>query len=230
MDRHFVNASMELVNNYSREKTRLRFGINATHVPALISQLVQEWLANPTYDWHKDAALHAIGRGAFQVITTRDGKSLYLLRCWLTIPRPQSPDGGDGSRWESGNSVLLHYFARGDDDQSLHDHPWNFTTRILAGGYIEHLPPESWRVAHPSHRDGYRLGIPGPDWEAVLRPRGAGDTIIHQAEDLHCVGSTAPGTWTLVSTGARRREWGFHPPGKPWIGYREYLGLPPVRA
>lgn len=221
-----ANAAMELFDHCFHEKMQTRFATSEHHVPKLISPLVKEWLEEPTHDWYKDAALHAIGRHHYQVIHTRDGKGLYLLRCWLTRPQKESPRPEFGSQWESGNSVLLHYFARGDDDQSLHDHPWDFTTRILAGGYVEHLPPESWLA--PLRWDGCPLGEPGPDWEAVLRPRGVGETIAHAAEDLHCVGKTEPGTWTMVTTGPRRREWGFHPPGKPWVGYREYLGLPAV--
>jgi hypothetical protein len=39
-----------------------------------------------------------------------------------------------------GNSkfeIYLHYFSKADEDFHLHDHPWNFFSFILYGGYVE---------------------------------------------------------------------------------------------
>lgn len=138
--------------------------------------------------WWRHAASYCIGDGHYEAIPSRDGKSLYLLRCWLTKPSP----AGDG-RWESGDSVLLHAFARPDDDGALHDHPWGFTTDILQGGYIEHLGD------HSAHRI-------------------VGDRVRHDANDRHMVYSLDAPTWTMVRTGKRERDWGFHIDGAfvPW--------------
>ena len=187
--------------------------------------------------WWHHAAVDAIDDGHFQVIRTRDRQSLYLLRCWLTTPKElPAAEQSDGHRWDSADSVLLHFFARGDDDESLHDHPWDFTTRILAGGYVEHLPAIAWVNAFKDFEDkriGYKAGldgytnpgpfIGGPPWDTCTVYRSVGDRLAHRAEDLHCVGFVDPGTWSLDTTHAKRRVWGFHPPGRPWIRWDSYL-------
>ncbi len=161
--------------------------------------------------WFKREALEALHRGWYQTINARTERDLYLLRFWLT-----KPEGGDDGKFESGDSLLLHYFARADDDAALHDHPWEFRTLILSGGYVEHLPPTSWSD----------LCIDGPEWDQRCELRMTGDMIVRKSLDLHCVGRIAPNTWTMVRTGPRERDWGFHPPGKPWVNWREYLGVP----
>ncbi len=167
---------------------------------------VSGWENGP---WFKREALTALHRGWYQAINGRTDDDLYLLRLWLTPPAP-----GEDGKFDSGNSLLLHCFARGDDDEALHDHPWNFRTTLLSGGYIENLPPPSWQK-----------GELGPQWDQRCEVRITGDTIDRGAEDLHCVGRIAPNTWTLVRTGPRVRDWGFHPHGLPWVGWRSYLGI-----
>lgn len=158
--------------------------------------------------WWEDAARKAIAAGRFLLIPSRDRGHLYLARFWL-CEAPRDEHG----EIESGNCTLLHYFARPDDDGALHDHPWAFRTRLLFGGYTELLPAHPWSP-------GSALGP-----EAVDRvARTAGDTIDHAATDLHAVGAITVGTWTYVQTGPRERDWGFHPPGKPWVHFRTYLG------
>jgi len=44
-------------------------------------------------------------------------------------------------------------------------------------------------------------------------------------EDFHRVGDVMPNTWTLVTTGPRKQEWGFWPQGEKWQYYRDYLNL-----
>jgi hypothetical protein len=165
--------------------------------------------------WGYQRAWRAIRDGRYQIITGRRDAQVYLVRMWLVEEPPlqEHVRAGDGAAFESGSQVLLHYFARGDDDAALHDHPWNFTTTILQGGYYEHLPPFDW---HPS--DGG-----GPPWDQMRVLRRAGETIHRKATDLHCVGSIIPGTMTLVSTGPRIRPWGFFPPGKPWQLWTDFL-------
>lgn len=177
--------------------------------PEHIRDLAQQhWILGPW--WEREAAL-ALEEGRAFVIPTRDGSSVYLVRFWLCTPL-RGEDISEG-RFESGNALLLHFFARGDDDESLHDHPWDFRTSILKGGYVEHLPPHGWVP-------GSALG---PEWDARRVGHYAGADIMHRAEDLHCVGFVMPDTWTLLRTGPRRRPWGFHPPGDRWVPYREYL-------
>ncbi len=186
--------------------------------PTEVPTLLASWRDGP---WYQREALLAWRRGDFLVIPGRNDADVYLLRFWLSaaVRRPAS-DGGEAI--ESGDSLMLHYFARGDDDQALHDHPWDFRTTILSGGYHECLPPITW------HRGTIDNG-PGPAWCERQEWRSVGDTIGHLSTDLHCVSGGAC-TFTLVRTGPRVRSWGFHPPGQPWIGYREFLGLDVAKA
>lgn len=87
--------------------------------------------------------------------------------------------------WTPWLRVYIHNILRSDDDRELHDHPWDFTVRILEGGYIEHV------------LGGSKVRVPG-------------DVIRHAAEDMHRVelidGRPA---WTFVICGPKRRQWGF---------------------
>jgi len=175
--------------------------------------------------WWIYAAFQALERGHMHAIGQRsDHDALYLVRFWLT---PPSVDIKDAEKWESSDSALLHFFAAPDDDQALHDHPWSFRTTILAGGYVEHLPPDSWlteRVDSGCEGSEPPCGL-GPAWDDKRVRRDAGDVVEHTATDLHCVGAVDAGTWTFVATGMREREWGFHPPGQVWVPWRRYLGI-----
>src|SRR5881392_3402104 len=49
----------------------------------------------------------------------------YLQRWWLLPRNPVL-------------NVYLHQFLRDDDDRALHDHPWDWCSVLLKGGYCEH--------------------------------------------------------------------------------------------
>lgn len=177
-------------------------------------------------EWWHLAALRCWERRHVQLIPARDGKSLYLPRFWLTPPKLKSKDTpDDGSPFESGNSVLLHCFVRGDDDGSLHDHPWEwFHTDILSGGYTERRPSPCWIAANQPHADRLStiLGQPFEHHQRLVR-RPGGPREHRLGVDQHAVEDVLPDTWTVVTTGPRRRGWGFHPPGRPWIPQRDFL-------
>lgn len=82
-------------------------------------------------------------------------------------------------------TLRLHHILRSDNDREFHDHPMDFTSLILVGGYVEHRPGgES------------RLFMPG----AVVRRR---------AEDLHRLELVGESAWTVLATSPYRRAWGF---------------------
>lgn len=61
----------------------------------------------------------------------RMGDDIYMQRLLVEI----------GARRRS---VRLHVIHRADADQCLHDHPWEFWSVILWGGYVEEVPaPDS---------------------------------------------------------------------------------------
>ena len=170
----------------------------------------------PSGPWWTREAARAFLRGDFLLIPGRLDADLYVARFWLSAAVRRPSDQPSGEAIESGDSLLLHFFARPDDDGALHDHPWDFRTTILTGSYCELVPSAKW-MPDIDHGLGPSLG------EATSLMRTQGDIVGHRSTDLHAVESVSADTWTLVRTGPRVREWGFHPPGQRWIGYRAFL-------
>jgi hypothetical protein len=125
----------------------------------------------------------------------------YLTR-WTLLGRRDDP---------AGVAVYLHRFQDSDATDELHDHPWGFTSQILAGGYWEVTPAEGWR-------DGT-----GP---TTRRWYGPGSVLLRPAECRHAIqipeGQEA---WTLVIRGPRVREWGFWCPDRGFRHWRDYHRL-----
>jgi hypothetical protein len=87
-------------------------------------------------------------------------------------------------------SIRLHQWLRSDDERAAHDHPSDFLTLVLFGGYVDAL----------EHADGSqsydRLAV------AAVRYR--------RAEHRHRVVLTHSPTWTLLYFAPARRDWGFY--------------------
>lgn len=99
--------------------------------------------------------------------------------------------------WADGSKLMLHKFHSSDHDRDLHDHPWAFKTFILWRGYIEH------------HAGGSRRRYPGMLLQRPAQWR-------HRVELIK--GKPA---WTLVFTGPKVREWGYHTPAG-WVSHTEW--------
>lgn len=109
----------------------------------------------------------------------------YLRRWWI-VPRNQL------------FSVYLHEILHSDDDRALHDHPWENTSIVLSGSYIEHTPEGRF-------------------------VRVAGDTVSRPAEALHRLEIEPGGSaTTLFITGPAIREWGFACP-QGWRHWTEFV-------
>lgn len=107
------------------------------------------------------------------------------LRRWWVIPRNEL------------FNLYLHEINKSDDDRAMHDHPWENTSLLIAGGYIEHTP------------------------EGVFE-RKAGDTVTRPATAQHRL-EVIPGQRciTLFATGAKVRDWGFHCP-KGFVSWQDF--------
>lgn len=136
-----------------------------------------------------------------------DGYNLYLRRFYLT---PRIP--------LLNVRFFLHHILRSDDDKWPHDHPWPFTSLILAGKYIEHVfYPNPYR---PGRRE--RLGRENHATRGTI--------LRNPAEHAHKIEIVRP-VWSLVLAGGGEREWGFWVmdgtgPDK-WVQWEEYLGIKP---
>lgn len=82
-------------------------------------------------------------------------------------------------------AVRLHHILRSDSRDHFHDHPMDFTSIILRGGYIEYTPDGPPRRFLP------------------------GDVVRKKAEDLHYLELIEDTALTLVLAGPMRRNWGF---------------------
>lgn len=120
-------------------------------------------------------------------IKSRDGK-LHFRR-WSLL----------GTRWFD---VYLHCIYRSDEDNDPHDHPWNFASLILKGGYVERL----W-------------GSKG--WEEDI-VRGPGSFAYRTTAMFHKITLLGGPTWTLVVSGKRTHEpWGYRT-SRGWIDHETY--------
>jgi hypothetical protein len=97
-------------------------------------------------------------------------------------------------RW---GAVLVHRF-HASDVPPYHDHPWDFASIVLWGGYIEHM------------RNGPSI------------PRRMGSVALRRAEDAHLVELTKNPTWTLILKRAKRRTWGFFRPDG-WVPFYKHI-------
>jgi hypothetical protein len=141
----------------------------------------------------------------------RDDKTgeLYLRRFFLWRDNKREEN-------KSRNRIYLHKFYRGDKDRDLHDHPWSFTTFILAGGYAEECFAHETRTREKTSFvtvDGRTITW-HPKFSLLHRPA----TVAHRV--IIPEGRTA---WTLVLTSPKTRSWGFHTPKGwcPWRGYSD---------
>jgi hypothetical protein len=100
------------------------------------------------------------------------------LRRWYVVPKNAKAN------------VFLHLFLK--DDEVLHDHPFDSTSVLIAGGYREH------------YGDGSFV-----DWPS-------GSVVRREAETAHRIALIDGPAVSLFLTGPYQREWGFIRPGIGW--------------
>ena len=127
-----------------------------------------------------------------RIIYDRYNKVPYLVRYYLFLR--------DRKRFPF--NITLHKILVSDLDD-LHDHPWDYATLILKGGYYEHTPE-------------------GRFW------RGPGHFRFCTAQSLHRIklkkdrdGNEIP-CWSLFFMGQKQQDWGFIRKGE-WINNKQYL-------
>ena len=134
------------------------------------------------------ASIHDMAAWAEDLMTSRPPDFVigdnYLLRWWV-IPRNKL------------YNLYLHDIRKSDDDRAMHDHPWENTSLLISGSYIEHTP------------------------QGVFK-RKCGDIVHRKPEDSHRL-EIIPGerAISLFATGSKVRDWGFHCP-KGWVPWQEF--------
>lgn len=135
--------------------------------------------------------------------------------------------------WPFQKRLYLHHFTGPDSDAEPHDHPMDFRSFILWGGYTE----EVWHIETEQEHD--RQGCPaclyGPQcelwWQKKYVRRWPLTTHFAKASHTHRITTLhAKNVWTLFLRGPKTQDWGFFM-GLPrptavkvvsWV----YLGLP----
>ena len=95
-------------------------------------------------------------------------------------------------------SIRLHHLLTSDPGRDLHDHPWDFCSLLLTGGYRETTPDGETDYRSPC-------------------------VVSRRAEQFHRLDLLDGPMWTYVVTGPVRRRWGFMTEGG-WVHWREYDG------
>ena len=91
-------------------------------------------------------------------------------------------------------NVFIHKFLKSDIEDP-HDHPWDFITIILKGGYYEE---------RYNYNDDINNDVKTTTW------RGVGSIQYVRAEQIHRIRLTENvDCWTLFIPFNRRRGWGF---------------------
>jgi len=135
-----------------------------------------------------------------RVILDRFGKE-YMHRYYLLFKEKQN--AFDSVRPYP--NIFIHKILLSDEDRDVHDHPWNYITIILKGGYWE------WQ---PVIVDGNQIG----EYRVW---RGPCSIIWRRASSFHRLEMPEP-TWTLFLHGWRKKEWGFLT-NKGFVESSEYI-------
>lgn len=145
--------------------------------------------------YHRDFVWDIVdGQEADVVICAQDHP--YLIR-WYLMPRNTA----------FGN-LYLHVQLHDDIGRDLHDHPWNYQSKILAGGYKETI--FDGRV-YP------HLSMPAVG-QCIHQP---GSFVSRSATDFHRLELLSDYSISLFQTGRKIREWGFQT-DKGWVHHEEW--------
>lgn len=103
--------------------------------------------------------------------------------------------------------VYLHNLYEPDADRDMHDHPWEFISIILRGGYTEIVNP----IPHVMDTPAYNFKRRWNRWSWHKM----------STDKAHRILSVDDGTISLILVGRRKRSWGFYTP-EGWVDWREY--------
>lgn len=147
---------------------------------------------NPPFDFHARCSEHDCNTAANfigslyrppDLVIAPAGYGEYLFR-WHVVPR--NVDG----------NVYFHVQTASDPERPLHDHPWDNTSVILAGGYdeiIDTAPAD--KLMNHTYNMHRRKG------DVIHRPATWAHRLILPHGERY--------TMSLFTTGPKVRKWGF---------------------
>jgi hypothetical protein len=124
-------------------------------------------------------------------LTGREDTSRSLLKKPLSLP--------------SGRSHYLHRMTKPDADRDTHDHRYDWSSRILAGSYLEVV------------RD--------PNGTYSFRTYQRGEVNRKDARVSHRIQSVVGPCWTWFATGPAYRDWGFTTASGQWFHHDDYAQM-----
>lgn len=123
---------------------------------------------------------------------------------WFLIPDGREPDVVYLKRLRLIQTPwfgwYIHWIYLPDRDRDPHDHPWNFWSLILRGGYTEQVW-QKWG-AQRIRVDGHGAFLGEFVWKAFSWHKMS-------IERAHMIHRLQPGTVSMIFTGPRHRTWGF---------------------
>lgn len=102
-------------------------------------------------------------------------------------------------------SIRLHHWLRSDDKRAKHDHPSDFVTLVLKGGYTDLGRKDACLTCNLKQPE-----CPDCHFTERMTP---GSIKRRAAEHRHTVDVDPGGCWTLLYFWPERRKWGFWVPG-----------------
>jgi len=126
--------------------------------------------------------------GRHRIILDKQNSKPYLERFYLFIKE----------RDDFPFNIFLHRFLNSDPDD-LHDHPWNFRSIILLGGYWEYTEK-------------------GKIWRGPLSYKYSDASLMHRIE----LDENINYCWTLFIPGKKIRNWGFNTK-TGWVQHEKYF-------
>jgi len=107
--------------------------------------------------------------------------------------------------WTPLFAIYIHYIAKSDEDKHPHNHPWNFYSFILYGGYKETLTKET---SFAQYAMSIIFKIPCPSYTTTVDTFKQFSFISRDRLWFHKISLLKP-TWTLVFTGKNYKDWGY---------------------
>jgi hypothetical protein len=144
------------------------------------------------------------------------GERVYMRR-WLFPPRWLK-----SKFWRRLPGLRIHNIRESDGDRELHDHPFDFVSVVLKGGYWEHTADGKQKFYGPGSilfrkaETLHRLELP-MKWSLCDSPHcpyeGRHEAVTHECQDA----------WTFVLRGPIRRPWGFMT-ATGWVHWEQFQG------